>query len=290
MGNPIDVVRMAGAKPGLLRRFASKLPFIGDVYTIVSELTDPDEPSLEQRVRNAVIVGGGGLAASALTAGADAVPAVLQAFGNVGKDQNLPPTPINPVFEIAPLLNVENYLREYSYSMDPNRKIPETKDELRRFKKVFSDLQELERMVEDFKLVHGGAPPEVVTDPQPRPQPRPQPQPQPQPQPRPQPQPQPRPQSQPQLQLQLQPQLQLQLQLQPQPQPQTKPEIKIASKEMIESYKDEIADRIAAMNAEIQERNLQTDVSPTSRRIRYSDIRDRDIEARGGFDPRFDRR
>jgi len=59
---------------------------------------------------------------------------------------------------------------------------------------------------------------------------------------------------------------------------------------MIESYKDEIADRIAAMNAEIQERNLQTDVSPTSRRIRYSDIRDRDIEARGGFDPRFDRR
>jgi len=270
MGNPIDVVRMAGAKPGLLRRFASKLPFIGDVYTIVSELTDPDEPSLEQRVRNAVIVGGGGLAASALTAGADAVPAVLQAFGNVGKDQNLPPTPINPVFEIAPLLNVENYLREYSYSMDPNRKIPETKDELRRFKKVFSDLQELERMVEDFKLVHGGAPPEVVTDPQPQLQPQPQ--------------------TEPQLQLQLQPQLQLQLQLQPQPQPQTKPEIKIASKEMIESYKDEIADRIAAMNAEIQERNLQTDVSPTSRRIRYSDIRDRDIEARGGFDPRFDRR
>ena len=280
MGNPIDVVRMAGAKPGLLRRFASKLPFIGDVYTIVSELTDPDEPSLEQRVRNAVIVGGGGLAASALTAGADAVPAVLQAFGNVGKDQNLPPTPINPVFEIAPLLNVENYLREYSYSMDPNRKIPETKDELRRFKKVFSDLQELERMVEDFKLVHGGAPPEVVTDPQPQLQPQPQTEPQLQPQP----------QTEPQLQLQPQSQPQLQPQLQLQPQPQTKPEIKIASKEMIESYKDEIADRIAAMNAEIQERNLQTDVSPTSRRIRYSDIRDRDIEARGGFDPRFDRR
>ena len=280
MGNPIDVVRMAGAKPGLLRRFASKLPFIGDVYTIVSELTDPDEPSLEQRVRNAVIVGGGGLAASALTAGADAVPAVLQAFGNVGKDQNLPPTPINPVFEIAPLLNVENYLREYSYSMDPNRKIPETKDELRRFKKVFSDLQELERMVEDFKLVHGGAPPEVVTDTQPQLQPQPQTEPQLQPQP----------QTEPQLQLQPQSQPQLQPQLQLQPQPQTKPEIKIASKEMIESYKDEIADRIAAMNAEIQERNLQTDVSPTSRRIRYSDIRDRDIEARGGFDPRFDRR
>ena len=280
MGNPTDVVRVAGANLGLLRRIASKLPLVGDVYTIVSELTDPDEPSLEQRVRNAVIVGGGGLAASALTAGADAVPAVLQAFGNVGKDQNLPPTPINPVFEIAPLLNVENYLREYSYSMDPNRKIPETKDELRRFKKVFSDLQELERMVEDFKLVHGGAPPEVVTDPQPQLQPQPQTEPQLQPQP----------QTEPQLQLQPQSQPQLQPQLQLQPQPQTKPEIKIASKEMIESYKDEIADRIAAMNAEIQERNLQTDVSPTSRRIRYSDIRDRDIEARGGFDPRFDRR
>ena len=172
--------------------------------------------------------------------------------------------------------------------MDPNRKIPETKDELRRFKKVFSDLQELERMVEDFKFVHGGAPPEVVTDPQPQLQPQPQTEPQLQPQPQTEPQLQLQPQSQPQLQLQLQPQLQPQPQ--PQPQPQTKPEIKIASKEMIKSYKDEIADRIAAMNAEIQERNLQTDVSPTSRRIRYGDIRDRDIEARGGFDPRFDRR
>ena len=280
MGNPIDVVRVAGANLGLLRRIASKLPLVGDVYTIASELIDPDEPSPEQRVRNAVIVGGGGLLASALTSGTDAIPAFLQVFGNIGKDKNLPPTPINPVFEIAPLLNVENYLREYSYSMDPNRKIPETKDELRRFKKVFSDLQELERMVEDFKLVHGGAPPEVVTDPQPQLQPQPQTEPQLQPQP----------QTEPQLQLQPQSQPQLQPQLQLQPQPQTKPEIKIASKEMIESYKDEIADRIAAMNAEIQERNLQTDVSPTSRRIRYSDIRDRDIEARGGFDPRFDRR
>jgi hypothetical protein len=280
MGNPTDVVRVAGANLGLLRRIASKLPLVGDVYTIASELIDPDEPSPEQRVRNAVIVGGGGLLASALTSGTDAIPAFLQVFGNIGKDKNLPPTPINPVFEIAPLLNVENYLREYSYSMDPNRKIPETKDELRRFKKVFSDLQELERMVEDFKLVHGGAPPEVVTDPQPQLQPQPQTEPQLQPQP----------QTEPQLQLQPQSQPQLQPQLQLQPQPQTKPEIKIASKKMIESYKDEIADRIAAMNAEIQERNLQTDVSPTSRRIRYSDIRDRDIEARGGFDPRFDRR
>ena len=280
MGNPTDVVRVAGANLGLLRRIASKLPLVGDVYTIASELIDPDEPSPEQRVRNAVIVGGGGLLASALTSGTDAIPAFLQVFGNIGKDKNLPPTPINPVFEIAPLLNVENYLREYSYSMDPNRKIPETKDELRRFKKVFSDLQELERMVEDFKLVHGGAPPEVVTDTQPQLQPQPQTEPQLQPQP----------QTEPQLQLQPQSQPQLQPQLQLQPQPQTKPEIKIASKKMIESYKDEIADRIAAMNAEIQERNLQTDVSPTSRRIRYSDIRDRDIEARGGFDPRFDRR
>ena len=280
MGNPIDVVRVAGANLGLLRRIASKLPLVGDVYTIASELIDPDEPSPEQLVRNAVIVGGGGLLASALTSGTDAIPAFLQVFGNIGKDKNLPPTPINPVFEIAPLLNVENYLREYSYSMDPNRKIPETKDELRRFKKVFSDLQELERMVEDFKLVHGGAPPEVVTDTQPQLQPQPQTEPQLQPQP----------QTEPQLQLQPQSQPQLQPQLQLQPQPQTKPEIKIASKKMIESYKDEIADRIAAMNAEIQERNLQTDVSPTSRRIRYSDIRDRDIEARGGFDPRFDRR
>jgi hypothetical protein len=156
MENPAKVVRMAGTNPGLLRRFASKLPFIGDAINFGAYLIDSKEPSLEQRVRNAVLVGGGGAAASALTGGLDAVPALVELFGDLGQELNVKKTPVDPVFQVASPLNVENYLREYAYSMDPNRQIPESEDRLRRFKKVFTDLQELERMVEDYKRIHGG--------------------------------------------------------------------------------------------------------------------------------------
>ena len=43
-------------------------------------------------------------------------------------------TDAEPVFQAAPLLNIENYLREYAYSMDPEINIPESEDKLRRYK------------------------------------------------------------------------------------------------------------------------------------------------------------
>jgi len=156
MENPAKVVRMAGTNPGLLRKFGRALPFIGDASNFVGYLLDSQEPSLEQRIRNAVIIGGGGAAASVLTGGLDAIPAYVQLAGELGQTYNVRKTPIDPVFQVAPVFDPNNYLREYAYSMDPNKQIPESEDKLRRFKKVFTDLQELERMVEDYKRIHGG--------------------------------------------------------------------------------------------------------------------------------------
>jgi hypothetical protein len=152
----LNAARLAGS-PEFRKRFVRSLPLIGDIANFESYLRDPSEPSLEQRVRNAVLIGGGGALASVLTGGWDALPALLQAFGEAGEAANLKKTPINPVFEAAPVVNVENYLQEYAYSMDPNREIPESKDSLRRFKKIFTDdLPELEGIVEDYKRIYGG--------------------------------------------------------------------------------------------------------------------------------------
>ena len=40
--------------------------------------------------------------------------------------------------------------------MDPDREIPESEDKLRRFKKVFTDLEELENIKRDFQRIYGG--------------------------------------------------------------------------------------------------------------------------------------
>ena len=55
----------------------------------------------------------------------DAIPAVVELFGDVGKDAGLPPTDLDPVFQAAPLLNVENYLRELSLLDGSDENIPE---------------------------------------------------------------------------------------------------------------------------------------------------------------------
>ena len=150
-----NAFRLAGS-PEFRKRFFRSLPILGDIYNVGAYLTDSDEPSLEQRIRNAAIIGGGGALASMLTGGVDAIPAVAEALGIVGENLNFPKTPLDPVFQAAPVLNVENYLQEYAYSMDPNKEIPEGEDRLRRFKKVFSDLQELENMKRDFQRIYGG--------------------------------------------------------------------------------------------------------------------------------------
>ena len=141
MQKSADVVRMAGSNPGLKKRFAQSLPFLGDLANVVAYLY-PDmfnsgfsKPPTEQDVRNAVIIGGGGAAASLLTGGLDAIPAIAQHGGQVLSDLGF--DDIDPLVEAAKALNVENYLREYAYSMNPDQEVPDDEDYLRDYKKLF---------------------------------------------------------------------------------------------------------------------------------------------------------
>ena len=69
--------------------------------------------------------------------------------------------------------------------------------------------------------------------------------------------------------------------------PRPQPELRIASSAMMESLQDQIAARIA----QDSEAAMRAGMSPMAQRIRFEgDIRDRDIEARASYDPRFDRR
>lgn len=142
MQNSAEVVRMAGSNPTLRQKLGKALPIIGDASNFLFYLY-PDfmqsgfsRKPTEQDVRNAVIVGGGGLAASIATGGLDAIPVVLQILGETGEKMGLPPSDLDPIFQAAPALNIENYLREYSYSMNPDEDIPEEDDGLRNYKKL----------------------------------------------------------------------------------------------------------------------------------------------------------
>lgn len=88
------------------------MPFVGDAFSVAAELFNPEEADLGQRVRNAAIVGGGGVAASALTAGVDAIPQIVDLVteftGKVGPQQ------IRDIQGCAPALNVERHLRDLS--------------------------------------------------------------------------------------------------------------------------------------------------------------------------------
>ena len=69
--------------------------------------------------------------------------------------------------------------------------------------------------------------------------------------------------------------------------PRPQPQLRVASAAMMESLQDQIAARIA----QDSEAAMRAGMSPMAQRIRFEgDIRDRDIEARASFDPRFDRR
>ena len=97
MQNSANVVRMAGGNPSIrkifpisaCRRRRSRQNFLMYLYPIFLTL-DSVEPPTEQDVRNAVIIGGGGLAASLATGGLDAVPAVIEFAGDVGESLGLP--------------------------------------------------------------------------------------------------------------------------------------------------------------------------------------------------------
>lgn len=56
-------------------RFLKSLPFVGDIVGGGLELMDPTEP-LQKNIKDAVVIGGGGLLASAATGGLDAIPSL----------------------------------------------------------------------------------------------------------------------------------------------------------------------------------------------------------------------
>jgi|TARA_R100001460_G_scaffold19953_1_gene41375 hypothetical protein len=106
---------MAGG--GKFRKFLSKLPFAGDIINVGLELANPQEKDIIQKLKNAAFVGGGGLVASGLTGGADAIPAFMELAGVLGEDFGAPkgPKAVNDAFTKAPALNIEHYLRLAAY-------------------------------------------------------------------------------------------------------------------------------------------------------------------------------
>lgn len=99
--------------PKPLIRFAKAVPFLGDALAIGAELANPQEPSIAQRVINAAVVGGGGMATSAITGGLDAIPQFVQlASEYTGGPKG--PEKLRQLQSCAPALNAEEHFRELS--------------------------------------------------------------------------------------------------------------------------------------------------------------------------------
>lgn len=96
--------------PNPLRRVVKAIPFAGDIFTAVSELANPNEPNIGQRLVNAGVVAGGGMATSAATFGADFIPQmvdlVTEFTGEVG------PQKLRDLQGCAPALNVDRHLQD----------------------------------------------------------------------------------------------------------------------------------------------------------------------------------
>lgn len=99
--------------PKPLIRFAKAVPFLGDALAVGAELANPQEPDLIQRAINAAVVGGGGMATSAVTGGLDAVPQFVQ-LANEYTGGAIGPQKLRQMQACAPALNAEEHLRELS--------------------------------------------------------------------------------------------------------------------------------------------------------------------------------
>ena len=107
--------RFAGARLGFLRA----LPIVGDVIAITSELANP-QASPVQRVVNAGIVGGGGLATSAATGGLDFIP---QAVDFINDLQGGPkgPQKLREMQACATAANPDKHLRALATKLGPDK-------------------------------------------------------------------------------------------------------------------------------------------------------------------------
>lgn len=107
--------RFAGARLGFLKA----LPVVGDVIAVASELANP-EASPAQRVVNAGIVGGGGLFASAATAGLDFIPQAVD-FANDLTGGPKGPEKLRQMQACATVTNPDKHLRALSTKLGPDK-------------------------------------------------------------------------------------------------------------------------------------------------------------------------
>lgn len=80
--------------PKGLRTAGQAIPVVNtvlDAANVGYEIVNPNEPSRAQRLLNALIVGGGNVAAGVATGGADVIPQLLGAFGVKSPVQNVNP-------------------------------------------------------------------------------------------------------------------------------------------------------------------------------------------------------
>jgi hypothetical protein len=129
--------------PGaLVRRFGGELikgliPIAPDLYSVYAELNNPAEKNAAQRRLNALIIGGGGAAASLAVLGLDAVPQFAEGIIEGRRNMGQPPSgpeKLQQMQNCVPALNVENHLRNLSYSAGKSAGISSTfeQDNVRR--------------------------------------------------------------------------------------------------------------------------------------------------------------
>ena len=99
---------MAGAP------FIKAIPVIGDFYGAAAELLNRSEPSLKQRAKNALVVGGAGLGVSAVTGGLDAVPQIVDLVTEYTGIKG--PAKLQQMQRCARMANPDQHLREVAYS------------------------------------------------------------------------------------------------------------------------------------------------------------------------------
>jgi len=157
--------RVAGAKlnmtpKGVIKTVAGKgVPLAGDALNVGLELADyAAEPSRKQRELNALLVGGGGALASAITGGLDFIPAAMEMAQSGAQGAGIVP---EDDVNVGALLNVENYLRELSYligkGLGYGRDIPSDRAVLRNeFSKIAEEFKDAASRAREPRPYSGG--------------------------------------------------------------------------------------------------------------------------------------
>ena len=121
----------------LAGKFLNFLHFAGDIYGAAMELTDPNEPNLGQRIKNAGLVTTGELGASVATGGLDFIPDLAEFATAMGFEA--PAGPLRKFQKSAPLFNPEHYLRLASYGFKHEPTEARLRDAAEEFRKPYED-------------------------------------------------------------------------------------------------------------------------------------------------------